>query len=141
MKNLKIGFGVVVLIFSLLGVSNAIGGSTDQNKGPIRFGVCFSNMAEVEVVKEGERGEGKTLLLISFNKEGVRQLGTLTGKYYGKVIEFMYDGVVLLRDLIRDPTPGRAMLSFKWSSEDAAEEMAKLLRNKFLKVPCGRIRE
>lgn len=139
MQTLKLCVGIFILTFSLLGVSSALGGSADPKKRPTRFGVCFSNMAEVVVVKEGRRGEGKTLLFIRLNEKGMHQIEGLTKSHQGKIVEFVFDGVVLSRDLIRDPIPVRGMVSYPWSSEDAAEEMAKLLRNKFLKVPCGQI--
>lgn len=132
-----LGCLAVVLAALIASLSRADAGARDAD-GAVRFGICPANISNVIVTKEGD-GEGPVRLAITLNGDGSKQLQPLSEQHLGEVVEVVFDGAVLLRTTVSARIDSGKVLSGRWSSERAAEELAKLLGNNTLKVPCGLI--
>lgn len=128
----------VVLLTLVMPLDRAeAGGDAD---GPVRFGICSANLSNVIVTREGD-GSGTARLVITLNSAGSDQLRSLSEQHLGEVVEVVFDGAVLVRAPVSARIASGKLLSRTWSSVAAAEELAKLLGNNTLGVPCGTLGE
>jgi len=125
----------LVALLVVLPRAGAAGGDAD---GAGRFGICPANISNVIVTKEGD-GEGTVRLAITLNSAGSKQLQSFSDQHVGEVVEVVFDGAVLVRTPVSARITSGKVLSRRWSSVSAAEELAKLLGNSTLGVPCGPI--
>ncbi len=128
------------MLMALVASFSRADGEPADADGAVRFGICPANISTVIVTKEGD-GEGPVRLAITLNSDGSKQLQFLSEQHLGEVVEMVFDGAVLVRTPVSARITSGKVLSGRWSSERAAEELAKLLGNNTLGVPCGLIKE
>ena len=134
-----LGCLAVVLVALISSFSRAGAGAGDAD-GAVRFGICPANISNMIVTKEGD-GEDAVRLAITLNSAGSKQLESLSEQHLGEVVEMVFDGAVLVRTPVSARITSGKVLSGRWSSVRAAEELAKLLGNNTFGVPCGLIGE
>ncbi len=140
LRALRKGLGplAVVLLALIVPLEHAVAeGEADR---AARFGVCPANIANVIVARERD-GDGLALLMITLDSAGSEQLHSFTKQHLGEIVEMVFDGAVLARIRVSSFIASGKMSSRTWSSMAAAEELAKLLGNSTLGVPCGPLGE
>jgi len=139
-RSLKKRLGSLAVSLVALLVLPSSGAAGGDANGAVRFGVCPSNISNVIVTKEGD-GEDAVRLAITLNSAGSKQLQSFSEHHLGEVVEVVFDGAVLVSTPVSARITSGKLLSRRWSSVSAAEELAKLLGNNTLGVPCGPIGE
>jgi len=140
MRALRNGLGLLTVVLLTLVVPLEHAGAGGDADGAVRFGVCSANISNVIVTREGD-GNGPARLVITLNSAGSEQLQSLSKQHLGEVVEVVFDGAVLVRAPVSAHIASGKLLSRMWSSGAAAEELAKLLGNNTLGVPCGTLGE
>jgi len=135
----------VFLLCVLLPHNAAANPSADK---VIRFGICPDNIKSVLVTQEV--GANVWYFVFTLNSVGTKQFRQMeTTKHFVELVEVDWDGVSFGRvqfvNVVNIANASDAkyihLQSQGWHSLSAAEAQMKLLGNKSLNVPCGKLAE
>ncbi len=101
-----------------------------------RYALCAENIREATVVEAGQDRNYSTVV-VRLSDHAAKEFADFSDARIGRVVEVVFDGVVLARTPIVSPISSGKLLLGKWASADAATRFVELLLDGTLRVPCG----
>ncbi len=126
---------LVAALFTALVVTPVIGASNGADP-TARYALCAEKILEATVVGAGQDRNYSTVV-VTLSDHAAKEFADFSGARIGRVVEIVFDGVVLARTpIVSSITSGKLLLG-KWASADAATRFVELLLDGTLRVPCG----
>ncbi len=126
---------LVATLFTALVVIPVIGVSNEADP-TARYALCAEKILEATVVEAGQ-GRNYSTVVVTLSDHAAKEFADFSDARIGRVVEVVFDGVVLARTpIVSSITSGKLLLG-KWASADAATRFVELLLDGTLRVPCG----